>query len=89
MKKITHIKDLYSLPGFRAQARLKEHPEVQGAYIVTLKRRQKKRYVPVALEAFEDSEVVAPTGCETWTPAERRFIWNSNTGAWPVRIANP
>ena len=89
MKKITHIKDLYSFLGFRAQARLKPHPEMQGAHIVTLKRRQKKRCVPVVVEACGDSEADALTGCETWTPAERRSIWNSNTDAWPVRIANP
>jgi hypothetical protein len=43
----TNLKDLYSFPGFRALIRLKPHPEDSNARVVTLRRRQKKVFVPV------------------------------------------
>ena len=46
MKTKTTLKDLYSFPGFRALVRLKAHPEDPDARIVTLRRRQKKVFVP-------------------------------------------
>jgi hypothetical protein len=49
MKKATTFKDLYCFPGFRANARLKAHAEHEHAWIVTLHRRQKKRFVPAAM----------------------------------------
>lgn len=48
MENITSLKDLYSFPGFKAQARLKPHAEHPGAMIVTLQRRQKKRFAAAA-----------------------------------------
>lgn len=41
------LKDLYSFPGFSALVRLKPHPEDADARVVTLRRRQKKVFVPV------------------------------------------
>jgi hypothetical protein len=89
MENTTHIKDLYGFPGFRAQARLKPYPEVPGARIVTLVRRQKKACAPVAVEPYAGPEAAAPTVCEIWTRAERSSIWSSNIVAWRVRIVRP
>jgi len=89
MEKTTHIKDLYSFPGFRAQARLTPHPEVPGARIVALVRRQKKACAPVVGEPCARHEAAAFTACATWTLAAPCFTWNSNTAAWPARDANP
>jgi len=89
MEKTVHIKDLYSFPGFRAQARLKPHPEAPGAQLVTLVRRQKKACAPVAVEPCAGLEAGAFTACGTWTPAAPCFTWRSNTGAWLARAAKP
>jgi hypothetical protein len=55
----THIKDLYSFPGFRAHSRLKPHPTVPGASVVTLVRRQKKACAPIASAPCAGFEAVA------------------------------
>lgn len=44
----TSLKDLYSFPGFRTLIRLRPHPGDLEARVVTLRRRQKKAFVPVA-----------------------------------------
>ena len=89
MENTTHIKDLYSLPGFRAQARLKPHPNMPGASVVTLVRRQKKASAPVVAKPCAGSEAAAFIVCATWTLAAPCFTWNSNIAAWLVRVANP
>jgi hypothetical protein len=56
------LKDLYSFPGFRALIRLKPHPEDHDARVVTLRRRQKKAFVPVAVmlkAVFMTAECIA------------------------------
>jgi hypothetical protein len=42
------IKGLYSFPGFEALLRLRKVPEDPGARVITLRRRQKKIFAPVA-----------------------------------------
>jgi len=48
MDEITHIKDIYSLPGFRACARVRPHPMDPDGLVVALRRRQKKRHAGAA-----------------------------------------
>lgn len=48
MEKKTTLKDLCSFPGSRALARIHPHPDHAGAAVVTLQRRQKKRFVAAA-----------------------------------------
>jgi hypothetical protein len=43
------FKDIYSFPGFKANAQLKPHPSHTGAWIVSLSRRQKKQFVPAVI----------------------------------------
>ena len=47
MDKQTTLKDLCSFTGFQALARVRQHQNHSGALIITLRRRQKKRFVPV------------------------------------------
>lgn len=69
------FKDLYSFPGFKAKARLKPHPNRQGAMVVTLNRCQKKRFVNVA--KFIGSGMIIAQGLyETLTQEAQPFIWN-------------
>jgi len=89
METTAHIKDLYSFPGFRAQARLKPHPSVPGASVVTLVRRQKKACAPIAAAPCAGREAVAFIACATWTPAGPCFTWNSNTAASLAPAAKP
>ncbi len=44
MEKEMTFKDLYCFAGFRANGRLTPHPEHAGAWIVALRRRQKKQF---------------------------------------------
>lgn len=75
MEKITFLKDLYSFPGFRAQARINPHPEHQGAMIVTLRRRQKKRFAAAA--RFIASGMTIGKDLSATLAAEAlSFIWN-------------
>jgi len=45
--------DLYKFSGFRARATLKQHPEDHNGCIVTLERRQKKRFVSAAAQRHQ------------------------------------
>lgn len=75
MDKTTTLKDLCSFTGFRALARLRPHPQHPGALIVTLKRRQKKRFAPV--EKFTANGTTRGIKLSaTWMPSAQRYIWN-------------
>jgi hypothetical protein len=75
MDKKTTLKDLCSFTGFRALARLRLHPQHPGAVIVTLQRRQKKRFVPaVKFTATGTTHEIRLSG--TWTPLARQHIWS-------------
>jgi hypothetical protein len=75
MEKTTYLKDLYSFPGFRALARLKPHPNHPGAMVVTLQRRQKKRFVNAA-RYIADGTTSAKGLCVTLAAVEQLFIWS-------------
>lgn len=75
MEKITSLKDLYNFPGFRAQARLRPHPEHQGAMIVTLKRRQKKQFAAAA-RLTAAGMTIGKGLSATLAAVVLSFIWN-------------
>ena len=79
MDTIEHIKDIYSLPGFRAAARVRPHPFEQYGLIVTLKRRQKKRFAAAAVVLCVDFATAERTKSGTWTAGPGTSIWNLNT----------
>lgn len=79
MDTIEHIKDIYSLPGFRAAAKVGQHPFDPYGLIVTLKRRQKKRSVAAAVVSCAGSETAERTRSGTLTVRPGTFIWNLNT----------
>ncbi len=79
MEAIEHIKDIYSLPGFRAAARVKLHLLDPYGLIVTLTRRQKKRSAAAAAMSCAGSATAERTRSGTWMARLGTSIWNSNT----------
>ena len=79
------LKDLYRFPGFRPLATLVKHPCDPRGYVLTLKRRQKKPYVPVAAKRCAGSAVAVYTEYETWMLVTPISIWTLNTGGLPAR----
>lgn len=88
MNNKTSLKDLYSFPGFRALARLKSHPDHPGARVVTLQRRQKKRFVLAGL-FIKAGMTAARRSFETWTPATRRSTSSLKSAVSNVPGAKP
>lgn len=89
MKTKNTLRDLYQFPGFRARATLKPHPEDFEGYIVTLERRQKKRFVPAAVKRHQAIGTVELIECETWMPEQPAFILSSSIAGLPVYDAKP
>jgi hypothetical protein len=88
MDKKTTLKDLCSFTGFHALARLRPHPEHPGAFIVTLDRRQKKRFAPAA--RFTASGTTRGIRLSaTWMPLARRHIWNLRFAESTAQGARP
>ena len=89
MKTKKTLRDLYKFPGFRARATLKPHPEDTEGYIVTLERRQKKLFVPAAVQRHQAIGTVELIGCETWMPEQPASILNLSIAGLPARNAKP
>jgi len=83
MKKTT-LRSLYSFPGFQAQAALKGIPEDPGARIIVLRRRQKKRPVPV-VTVKQASTIGVLIRFATWTPAASASTWNSSIAGYTAK----
>jgi len=88
MNNKTSLKDLYSFPGFRALARLKDYPEHPGARVVTLLRRKKKRFVHVDMFTMDGTTAV-PKRFGIWTPETRRSTWSLKSDGSTVPGARP
>ena len=89
MKTKNTLRDLYKFPGFHARATLKPHPEDTEGYIVTLERRQKKRFVPAAGKRHQAIETGELIWCETWMLVQPASILNLSIAGLPARIAKP
>jgi hypothetical protein len=89
MEVIEHIRDIYSLPGFRAAARVKQHPFDPYGLVVTLKRRQKKRFAGVAAMPSTGSGTAESILCGTWTAVQGTSILNLNIGGFIAANVRP
>ena len=89
MKTKKTLRDLYKFPGFRARATLKLHPEDTEGCIVTLERRQKKLFVPAAVQRHQAIGTGELIGCETWMPEQSASILNLSIAGLPARNAKP
>ena len=89
MKTKKTLRDLYKFPGFRARATLKPHPEDPEGGMITLERRQKKRFVPAAGQRHQAIGTGELIGCETWMPEQPASILNLSIAGLPARIAKP
>ena len=79
MDVIINVKDIYGFPGFRANARARLHPLDPDGLIVTLKRRQKKRFAAAAGTLYAGFATAGHTRSGTWMARPGTFIWNLNT----------
>ena len=70
------LNELYSFPGFRALTKLKGMFGDSPARIVTLVRRQKKRYAVHAARPLEASTTVRSIKFGTLILEACGFIWN-------------
>ena len=89
MKTKNTLRDLYKFPGFRVRATLKSHPEDTEGCIVTLERRQKKQFVPAAVQRHQAIGIGELIWYETWMPEQPASILSSSIAGLPVRIAKP
>jgi len=85
----TTPKELYSFPGFRARATLKPHAADPDGRIVTLERRQKKRFVPAAAPRCAAFGIAEPTWCGIWMPGQRVSTLRLNTAGYIARTVRP
>ena len=81
----TTLKDLYSFPGFRARARLKPHFADSEGRIVTLERRQKKRFVPAAAKRYAVFGIAELTWYGIWMPVQPASTLRLNTDGYTAR----
>ena len=88
MDKKTTLKDLCSFPGFRALARTTAHPDHPDAVIVTLKRCQKKHFVPVE-KLTAPGMTRAKRSFATWMPLAPPPIWRSQSAGSFARAVKP
>jgi hypothetical protein len=89
MKTKNTLRDLYKFPGFRARATLRSNPEDIEGCIVTLERRQKKRFVPAAVQRHQAIGTGELTGYETWMPEQPASILRSSIAGLPACNAKP
>lgn len=82
------FKDLYSFHGFKAKARLRPHPDHAGAMVVTLNRRQKKRFVNVAMFTAVGT-ITEPGLYVTSILAVRLCTWNLRFAGSPATDVMP
>jgi ribosomal protein L34 len=81
----TTLKDLYSFPGFRARATLKPHSTDPEGRIVTLERRQKKRFVPAAAKRYAAFGIAELTWCGIGMPVQPASTLRLNTAGYTAR----
>lgn len=80
MKTKKSLSEIYSFPGFQAQAKFKKG--ILGdsrARVIALVRRQKKRFVRIAAKPPRVITINAVTALETLIAAICGFTWNLNT----------
>ena len=86
---MTTLKDLYRFPGFRPLSRLHQHPQDPKGYVLTLQRRQKKRYVHAVAKQFMGFDHVATTKYAILILGMPTYTLSSNTVGSNARSATP
>ena len=81
----TTLKELYSFPGFRARAKLKPHATDSDGRIVTLERRQKKRFVLAVAQPCAAFGIAESTWCVIWMPGQPVSTLRLNTAGYSAR----
>ena len=90
MKTKKSLSEIYSFPGFRARAKFKKG--ILGdsrARVIALIRRQKKRFVRVAVRPPKAIMINAFTVLEILIAAICEFIWNLNTAESIAKDVSP
>jgi len=87
MKTKKTLNDLYSFPGFRAHSKLKGMFGDSPARIVTLVRRQKKRYAAHAAKYRAAFTTARPIVCVMSIPETPGFTRNSSIAGWTAASA--
>ena len=90
MKTKKSLSEIYSFPGFRARAKFKKG--ILGdsrARVVALVRRQKKRFVRVAVRHPRAIMITAFTVLEILIAAICEFTWNLNTAESIAKDVSP
>jgi len=85
----TTLKELYSFPGFRARTTLKPHATDPEGRIVTLERRQKKRFVPAAAKRYAAFGIAELTWCGIWMLEQPTSTLRLNTAGYTARTVKP
>ena len=81
------IFDAYCFPGFVTCKRVKEREGDLTSLVITLTRRQKKRYVARAEKSIAASTIVRRAWRAISPAAIAKFISNTNVGALNARPA--
>lgn len=79
--------DAYRFRGFRPQRHIKGVFGDKIAYLITLKRRSKKRCAGVVARSIKASTTDASNKSATCLAANAAFIWNLNFVAWTANGA--
>ncbi len=87
MKSPRTLRDLFSMPGFVANAKLSGVFGDRYARVVTLKRRKKRPSAQAAVIAAEAVTINAPAGCATFRWPGFESTLSSSAGASTARGA--
>jgi hypothetical protein len=92
MKKSRSRKSLldgYRVPGFRTHSRIKGRFGDKSALVITLSRRQKKRYAANVERSTGPIMTAARARRETSAPVDVACSWNSSNGGWTASGVAP
>lgn len=87
MKTNKTLTELYSFPGFKAQSKLKGIFGDHTARIITLKRIQKKQFVPTVVKVQEHTTIQQLKEYAICLQGEFEFFLNLNNGDSFARTA--
>jgi hypothetical protein len=77
----------YVVPGFRARGRIDSYEDKHPAFVITLERRQKKRYAACAARRITVSMTENGIAPATLIAVHTKSIWTLNCVAWPAKGA--
>lgn len=89
MKTKTTLASLYSFPGFKAMANLKGIYGDPESRIITLKRRQKKRFAPAVGKAYALIMIQSLSVFVICLLAVREYILSLNKDVLAVKAVRP